>query len=149
MSNVLIFLSIILSYFLSRYFISYFLFVKELNKLTSVTAKTTALKDKIRIRTLGFGWEDFHHPWSHAGVDYTPEELVKHLKEEIIRKHKSRVVSKKPKVKAPTRKVLRVIGTLNNDVIVMDADKAKQELHILNEAEKMLLTLEDKRYTMS
>ena len=134
---MLICFSIILSYFLSHYFVSYLL------KLTSVTEKTSALKERIRIRTLGFGWGDCHHPWSHAGVDYTPEELVKHLKEEIIRKHKSRVVSKKPKVKAPTRKVLRVIGTLNNDVIVMDADKAKQELHILNEAEKMLLTLED------
>ena len=55
---------------------------------------------------------------------------------------------RKPKVKATTRKVLPVLGTLTNDVLVMDADKANQELHILNLAEKMLLALEDKWYTM-
>ena len=125
-----------------------FLLLKELNKLTSINAKTTALKDQIRIRVLGLGWEDCHHPWSHGGKDYTPEELATHLKEEIIKKHKSRVVPKKPKVKVPTRKVLPVVGTLTHDVLVMDANKAAQELQILNEAEEMLLKLEDKRYTM-
>jgi hypothetical protein len=118
-----------------------------LNKLTSDTAKREALKDQIRIRTLGLGWDDCHHPWTHAGVAYTPEELATHLKG-IITKHQTRVVPKKPKVQAPTRKMLPVVGTLTHDVLLMDAAKAKEELQILNEAEKLLLKLEDKRCTM-
>ena len=52
---------------------------KEFSNLTSVTAKKDAMKEQIRIRVLGFGWDDLHHPWSKGGVDYTPELLRDYL----------------------------------------------------------------------
>jgi hypothetical protein len=40
----------------------------ELKKLESEYAKKEALKDQIRIRVLGLGWDDCHHPWSNGGT---------------------------------------------------------------------------------
>ena len=40
----------------------------ELKKLKSESAKKEALKDQIRIRVLGLGWDDCHHPWSIGGT---------------------------------------------------------------------------------
>ena len=52
---------------------------KEFSKLTSATTKKDAMKEQIRIRVLGFGWDDLYHPWSKGGVDYTPEQLRDYL----------------------------------------------------------------------
>ena len=35
--------------------------LSEFEKLTSKSSKLAALKDQIRIRVLGFGWEDLHY----------------------------------------------------------------------------------------
>ena len=39
----------------------------ELKKLKSESARREALKDQIRMRVLGLGWDDCHHPWSIGG----------------------------------------------------------------------------------
>ena len=46
---------------------------REFGKLASKTAKLNTVKEQIRIRVLGFGWDDLHHAWSEGGVDFTPE----------------------------------------------------------------------------
>ena len=39
----------------------------EYEKLTSKSSKLAAVKDQIRIRVLGFGWDDLHYAWSTDG----------------------------------------------------------------------------------
>ena len=66
---------------------------KNFSKLNSGAAKLAAIKDQIRIRVIGFGWKDLHHPWSKNGVDYTPEELLHHLIDSIIPQQKHRLLT--------------------------------------------------------
>jgi len=54
------------------------------NKLTSVTAQKEAVKENIRIRVIGFGWDDLYHPWFKDRVDYPPGQLRDHLINTII-----------------------------------------------------------------
>ena len=53
--------------------------VSEFEKLTSKSSKLAAVKDQIRIRVLGFGWEDLHYAWSKDGVDRSPDNLLSYL----------------------------------------------------------------------
>jgi len=115
-------------------------------KLTSKTAKIDFLKEQITIYVKGLGWDDCHHAWTCLEKDYSPAELAKWLKEDIIEKHTSRRIPNSPKVSAPTRKKLPVVGTLTADVIKMDREKAKREEIMLREAEKVVLNLDDKKY---
>ena len=115
-----------------------------INKLTSKTARLDFLKEQIAISVKRLGWEDCHHAWTYLGDDYTVVELAKWLKEDIIKKHTSRRIPNSPKVSAPTRKKLPVVGTLTADVTKMDREKAKREERMLREAEKVVLNLDDK-----
>jgi len=40
----------------------------ELKKIKSDTRKREALKDQIKMRSLGLGWNDCHHAWSKGGT---------------------------------------------------------------------------------
>ena len=42
---------------------------RELEKCSSKSAKLEALKEQIKIRTLGLGWADLTTPWSKACID--------------------------------------------------------------------------------
>ena len=75
---------------------------KYFSKLNSRAAKLEAVKDQIRIRVIGFGWKDLHHPWSKNAVDYTPEELLNHLINNIIPQQKHRGVPKAPPMSLPS-----------------------------------------------
>lgn len=116
----------------------------ELKKIKTVSGKKEALKDQIRIRVLGLGWEDCHHAWSHGGTEYTPEELANHLKDGIIQKHKGRKIPKKPPVDLPTRKDLPIVGSLSPDIVRLDAKKTKEEIKLMEAAEKLMKELEEK-----
>ena len=84
-------------------------------KLTSKTARFEAVKNQIRIRTVGFGWKDLHHPWSKNGKQYSPEELLDHLINVILPKQKRREVPKVPLVKLSSRGHREVVWDLNFD----------------------------------
>ena len=118
----------------------------ELRNIKSVSGKKEALKDQIRMRVLGLGWEDCHHAWSHGGTDYTPKELADHLKDGIIKKHKGRTIPTKPPVDLPTRKDLPILGSLSPDIIRLDAEKAKEEMELMEAAEKLMKELEEKGF---
>ena len=53
---------------------------RNLAKLTSKTAKLEALKENIRMRVKGCGWEACHIAWSHQRRQRSVKELSKHLK---------------------------------------------------------------------
>ena len=116
----------------------------ELKKIKSPSGKKEALKDQIKMRVLGLGWEDCHHAWSKGGNDFSPAVLAKHLKEGIIQKHKTRKIPKKPPIDYPTRKELPILGTLSPDIIRHDAEKAAKEIELMKEAEKLMKELEEK-----
>ena len=42
---------------------------REIKELKSKSAKLNAIKEQIRIRELGLGWEDWHHAWSYLGEE--------------------------------------------------------------------------------
>ena len=79
-----------------------------LGKLTSKTAKLHEMKEQIRIRVLGLGWDDLHHPWSKDRKEFSFEELAAHLKNKIIPEESKREIPSKPPVKSLDRKELPV-----------------------------------------
>ena len=92
----------------------------ELRKLKSKSAKITALKENIRIRVLGLGWEDLATPWSINGKDLTSDELAKHLKS-IIKEQRKRSIPSKPPIPLPERKNLPILGTKTLDLAVIES----------------------------
>ena len=118
----------------------------ELKAITSETTKREALKDQIRMRVLGLGWEDCHHPWLSGGVVFTPQQLATHLKNNIIKKHSKRQIPPKPPVDLPKRKSLPVLGTLSPDIVRRDAERAAEEIKLIESAEKLMKELEEKGF---
>lgn len=93
---------------------------REVGKLKSKSAKLAALKEQIRIRTLGLGWADLHHAWSKDGTDFEPRVLALHLKV-IIAAEATRPIPSTPPVPLPARKVLPTLGETACDVAALDA----------------------------
>ena len=81
--------------------------LKEFGKLTSNTARVEAVKEQIRIRVLGFGWTDLQRAWSKNGGDYTEDQLLEHLIDNIIPEQKKRSIPTKPTMELPSRKKTR------------------------------------------
>jgi len=55
-------------------------FDTAMKKISAKGKKLDTIKENISIRVIGFKWEDLHHPWSKNGVQYSSDELAKHLK---------------------------------------------------------------------
>ena len=85
------------------------------------------MKTQIRIRTVGFGWKDLHHPWSRDGKHYSPEELLEHLITVMIPEQKKRGIPKVPPVKLPSRGDRPQLGTVTEDMIQIDKKRAEKE----------------------
>ncbi len=92
---------------------------KELRKVKSKSAKLDALKESIRMRVIGIGWEHLSTPWSKNGKDYTPAQLTQHLKK-IIAAEWTRIIPKKSPVKLPQGKKSSVLGTQASDAVAID-----------------------------
>ena len=111
---------------------------RAFSKLTSKTAKLDAVKEQIRIRVLGFGWDDLHHAWSKGGVDYSPEVLRDHLINKIIPEQspRKRGVPNAPAVNLPSRGNKNQLGTKTLDVddLKKRREGEKQSIRIGGEA---------------
>jgi len=112
-------------------------------KLTSVTAKREAVKDQIRIRVLGFGWDDLHHPWSKDGVAYTPEQLLGHLINKIIPEQKKRTIPKTPPIDLPSRKDRYKLGTTTADVGDLDERRENKKKTVIEGGKKLREEMEE------
>ena len=42
----------------------------ELRQITSIIWRKAVMKEQIKVRVLGLGWDDWHHPWSAAGHEF-------------------------------------------------------------------------------
>jgi hypothetical protein len=116
----------------------------EFRKLQSKTAKLDAVKEQIRIRVLGFGWKDLHHPWSEDGTDYSPEELFTHLVDTIIPEQSSRGIPDMPTLDLPSRKETKQLGTRTVDVEELDSRYEAEKGKTIAKAVQMRDEQEDK-----
>ena len=71
--------------------------------------KYEALKENIKIRVIGFGWDQFHQAWSKDGNPYWIEFLGEKLKD-IIRKSKNMEIPDEAPIDIPRRKNLPSLG---------------------------------------
>ena len=70
------------------------------------------MKDNIRIRWRGLGWEECETRWTVLGQELTITELANRLKELIRMQHKYKwVVPEKSAVFVPQRKNIVFLGT--------------------------------------
>ena len=81
----------------------------ELKKLKSAQQRLEHLKEQIRMRELGLGWTDAHHPWSKDGKDFTAPQLATHLKQHISLSA-TRPVPSAPPLPLRSRKPLPQLG---------------------------------------
>ena len=88
--------------------------------LTSLTARLDAVKEQIRIRVLGFGWKDLHHPWSRDGKAFTPQQLLDHLVAVILPEESKRGIPDKPEMNLPSLKNLPQLGQKTADVDTLE-----------------------------
>ena len=92
------------------------------------------------------GWEDCHHPWSKGDKLFSPDALATHLKDGIIKKHRKQEILPKPPVDLPTRKYLPILGSLSPDIVRRNTSNAKEEIKLMEAAEKLMKELEAKDY---
>ena len=98
----------------------------KLRQIISIRGRKEATKDQIIIRVLGFGWDNWNHPWYAAGHEFTGEELAEHIKK-LMKREKKRNISAKARVDIPTRKKLAVLGTISLDIIRWDAKNQRRK----------------------
>ena len=118
----------------------------EYEKLTSKSSKLAAVKDQIRIRVLGFGWDDLHYAWSTDGRDRSPRNLLSYLTDTIIPEQSKRVIPTKPKVTLPSRGENRAtlgIGTMSLDIVQLDKKHNDEEAVFVLDATAMREQLEN------
>ena len=97
-----------------------------LRRIKTKSGKFVSLKDNIRIRWKGLGWEECETRWTVLGHNLTIPELVNRLKELIRMQHKYKwVVPYKPAVLVPQRKNIMSLGTSTRHVGELDK-KAKE-----------------------
>lgn len=107
-----------------------------LGKMRSNSAKLEEVKEQIRMRVLGFGWDNMHHAWSQGNKVYTYNELADHLKNKIIPYESEAGIPAEPPVKALERKALPILGTLSKDVATMNSMTGEREKEIRDNAQK-------------
>ena len=106
----------------------------KLSQITSISRKKEAMKDQIIIRVLGLSWDDWHHPWSAEGHEFTGEELAEHIKK-LMKRDKKRKICSKATVDTPSRNKLTVLGTISPDIIRLDEKKTAEEGKLIEAAE--------------
>lgn len=119
----------------------------NLRKLKSESTKYEALKENIRIRVKGFGWQWAHHAWSKNGVKYTIRQLADHLKD-IIRKENTAAIKAtippEPKTELPKRQTTGVLGTAHSALLSLDSKFMGDEVEWKKKVDKIRLERESK-----
>jgi hypothetical protein len=116
---------------------------REFKNLPSETARLNAVKEQIRIRTIGFGWKDLHHPWSKEGHTYTANELLQYLTDKLIPEQTHRGIPTSPTMNMPSRKVTPQLGKITADVAELEEHYENEKQKAIEEAIKLRDQLED------
>ena len=103
------------------------------------------MKENIKIRDIGFGWDQFHQAWSKDGNPYSIEFLAEKLKD-IIRKSKKLEMPEKPPIDIQNRKSLPSLGERTADVKVLDLNYIKDTKKFKKDAQRLRREREDSGY---
>ena len=114
-------------------------------KLNTKKDKYEALKENIKIRVIGFGWDQFHQAWSKDGNPYSIEFLAEKLKD-IIRKSKKLEIPEKPPIDIQNRKSLPSLGERTADVKALDLNYIKDTKKFKKDAQRLRREREDSGY---
>ena len=90
------------------------------------------LKDNIRIRWIGYGWEECETKWSKDRVQLSIAQLASCLKEIIKLQRKNKwEIPETPNAKVPQQKCMPALGQLTKQTMEMDkkANENKEELN--------------------
>ena len=94
-----------------------------LKRLKYKKDKIAALKDNIRIRWIGYGWEECETKWSKDRVQLSIAQLASRLKEIIkLQKKYKWEIPETPNAKVPQRKCMPVLGQLTKQTMEMDKE---------------------------
>ena len=72
------------------------------------------MKEKILIQYLGLGWKLDHHAWSEGLMNFSSEELYKHLVEVVITIADDLAVPPEPPVNIPTLPEMKSLRTFSD-----------------------------------
>ena len=119
-----------------------------LSSLTTVTARRRFLRSNIEMRTLGLGGifaVRYTITWSEGGDLRSIEYLARHLKkimkeEQLLKKH----IPKEPPTMLPKRRVTPIVGTLTEEVRVLDRKYFSNVAKFREDADVMRRELEKK-----
>ena len=109
---------------------------QNLNKLKSKTAKLEALKENIRMRVKGCGFEEAHITWSFRRKQRSVNELAKKL-EWVIEWEKDQEVPLEPRIELPQRRNDASLGSRTEEAEQLDEKFNKKSASIRVEVEKM------------
>ena len=108
-----------------------------LRRIKTKSGKIASLKDNIRVRWKGLGWEEFEKRWTVLGHELKITELANCLKELIRMQHKYKwVVPENPAVLVPQHKNIVFLGTATRQVGKLD--KKSKEVEDTIEAKEIL-----------
>jgi hypothetical protein len=107
---------------------------REYNKLTTKKDKLYFVKEQIKIRNLGLGWEKAHHAWSIKGCNFNPDELFAHLVGTVIPLRLTESIPTQPPVKLQTRSNGISLGTKSAAVLELEEKRKDIEESIRSNA---------------
>ena len=96
-------------------------------KITSNMARVNAVKEQIKIREIGFGWNDVHIAWSNNGRYFAGEELRDQLIDIFLSVEGRRDIPFDPKVNLPSRGERTKFGTISKDLDVLDNEREEKK----------------------
>ena len=117
-----------------------------LKRLTSVAAKQRFMRDNIEMRVEGLGVmfaEDFSITWSVKSKQRQVKDLANHLKK-IMKAEVKMDKPSKPQVTLPTRRATTIIGTLTDEVKVVNAQYFAEVSKFEEDTERLRQEMEAK-----
>ena len=99
----------------------------------SDSQKLKAVKEQIKMRSIGLEHMELHHAWTRNRVAYTWQELATHLKDVSIPAQQGLDVPSNPQPQMPMRK-LPQLGKLASDVAAINETREKATVDFIDEA---------------
>ena len=81
------------------------------------------MKEQIRIREIGFGWNNLHIAWSKNGRYSTVEELRYQFIDIVLSADVKKDIHHEPKVNLPSRGERTQLGTRSKDLDLLDNER--------------------------
>jgi hypothetical protein len=115
--------------------------VQKLKQLKSESAKRDALKNNIYICTKRFGWSQFHITMIHNQQNRSIRELADHLRM-ILQQERNMEIPDNLPVDLPQRSPLPILGTMTDEVRMLNRKSLESEEKIREAATRLRLERE-------